>query len=238
MITFKKDEFYAHPSADMAGDSSLGNRLFMIASTIGIAIKNGYDFGFPEWHNQRFFSNPLPEVEFTDYTPVDIPWGYHDIEIEDYSSIYGYLQSPRYFEHCMEVIRYYLTPSYQTEPIKNAIIIHYRAYYELLYGTLFKELQKKYYINALKKLPDLRVVVVTDNIPRAKACLGEEFEYVSNTAIQDFYLLCNADYIVMSNSSFSAMAALIAGCPTVAPYKWFANGQSAKDIYHKSWIKV
>ena len=236
MITFKRDEFYAHPSADMEGDSSLGNRLFMIASTIGIAVKNGYEYGFPEWSNQRFFVNPLPKIEEKEFEPFNIDWGFHGFDVPDNVAIYGYLQSPKYFEHCMDIIRHYFTMNYQVEPIKGAILIHYRAYYELLYGVLFKELARKYFKAAIKQMPQLPVVVITDNILRARNCIGEGFEYVSNTAIKDFYLLCNADYIVGSNSTFSAMAAILAGVPAVFPRKWFANGQSAKDIYSKDWI--
>lgn len=237
MLTFKKAEFVAHPSADLAGDSSLGNRLFMIASTIGIAVKNGYDYGFPEWQNQRFFTNHLPVCE-EEFPEFNIDWGFRGFDVSDNHTIYGYLQSPKYFEHCIDLIRHYLIPMYQAEPIKDAILIHYRAYYELLYGTLFAELSKDYYYEALSKFPKMPVIVVTDNIPRARQSLGNEFAYISNTAIQDFYLLTQADYLIGSNSSFSAMAALLGGMPAIFPNKWFANGQSAEDIYFKDWIRL
>jgi hypothetical protein len=237
MITFANWEFSNHVSADMSGDSSFGNRLFMIAGTIGIAVKNGYEYGFPPWNNGRFFVNPLPEKKDQEYKQIFLDWGFNGFDVPDNVSIYGYLQSEKYFIHCKDIIKHYFTLQRMCDPIKDAILIHFRAYHESLKDTLFTFLKREYFINAIAEFPKKRVVVVTDNIPRAKEVIGDEFEFISNSAINDFYLLTQADYLIMSNSSFSAMAAILAGCPTVAPKKWFARGhkESAKDIYCKNW---
>jgi len=50
MITFSKLEKKGH----------LGNQLFQIASTIGIAKSNGQEFGFPKWSYNFYFQNELP----------------------------------------------------------------------------------------------------------------------------------------------------------------------------------
>jgi hypothetical protein len=241
MITFKKEEFFAHPAADQPGDSSLANRLFMIAGTIGIAIKNGYSFGFPEWKNSQFFVNPLPLVEEKEYQSFNIPWGFNGFYVPDDVSIYGYLQTYKYFNHCLDLIRYYLIPKKLTEPLKDVIIIHYRAYYELLYDSLFAQLNHDYFIRALQEFPTKKVIVITDNIPRAKDVIKEDFEYINNNSITDFYLLTQSDYIIMSNSSFSAMGAILSKAKKiVAPNNWFASGhsESAEDIYCENWIRL
>jgi len=50
-------------------------------------------------------------------------------------------------------------------------------------------------------------------------------------------------HFIIANSSFSAMAALLADHPdkkVVAPSKWFGPHVdiSAKDIYHQNWIII
>ena len=47
MITFNKLGQYGR----------FGNQLFHIASTIGIAKKQGYEFSFPNWSERAHFKN-------------------------------------------------------------------------------------------------------------------------------------------------------------------------------------
>ena len=242
MITFRKrlfDEWTGRLRADQKCDCSLGNMMFFIAGTIGIALKNGYSFGFPKWNNNEFFVNELPEREQQDYTRLDIDWGFNGFDIPDGVSLFGWLQSEKYFEHCEGVIRYYLTPKRLIIPIKDTILIHYRAYPGSL-SNIFILLQKDYYRAALAELPDKRVLVITDNVTQAKTVLGDDYEYVSNTPIEDFVLLANADYLVMSNSSFSWWGAYLSKAKTVAPNQWFnpSLGQDQKDMYCKDWIRI
>lgn len=240
MITFANWEFDNHCSADMGGDSSFGNRLFMIAGTIGIAVKNGYEYGFPEWNNERFFVNPLPRLKPGNYNQIFCDWGFNSFQVEDNTSLYGYFQSEKYFAHCKDLIRYYFTLKPICGPIKDAIIVHYRAYYADLYDTMFARLDRSYYWEAIRQFPDRRVVVVTDNIEKAKACIKRNYEYVSSSALNDFYILANADYLIMSNSTFGWWGSWLSGAKTVAPSKWFAekHPESSKDIYRDNWIVI
>ena len=242
MITFRKrifNEWTGRLRADQICDCSLGNMLFFIAGTIGIATKNDYSFGFPKWNNNEFFSNELPLRDDHDYTRLDIDWGFNGFDIPDGVSLFGWLQSDKYFEHCEDLVRYYLTPKVSVPPIKDTILIHYRAYPRGL-DNIYIYLQREYYLKALAELPQKPVVVVTDNIARAQAVLGNDFEYISRTPIEDFALLASADYLVMSNSSFSWWGAWLSRAKTVAPNQWFnpTLGQDQKDMYCKDWIKV
>ncbi len=240
MITFTNWEFNNHCSADMVGDSSLGNRLFMIAGTIGIAVKNGYEYGFPEWNNQRFFVNPLPILKDQEYKQIFLEWGFTGFDYPDNTSLYGYFQSEKYFEHCKELIRHYFTLKPICDPIKDTIIIHYRAYYEDLLGSMFARLDRNYYWEAIKRLPDRPVVVITDNIEKARNCIKRDYQYISSTALNDFYILSNADYLIMSNSTFSWWGSWLSGALTITPSVWFAKShpESSKDIYCSNWIMI
>lgn len=44
---------------------NLGNQMFQIASTIGIAEKNNHDYFFPVWQYSEYFNYKLP-VSFKD----------------------------------------------------------------------------------------------------------------------------------------------------------------------------
>lgn len=131
MIAFKKIGAYGR----------IGNSMFQIAGTIGIATKCGHEFGFPAWKNydhrdrfgfeedidiQKWFKNPLPKMKKGDYTRVNIKWGYHNIVVPDWSDLKGHMQSEKYFEHCEDLIRYYFEFK-DPEPKKEAIAVHFRG---------------------------------------------------------------------------------------------------------------
>ena len=79
-----------------------GNTLFAIAGTIGIAEKQGYEFGFGSWCNQEYFVHPLPRSYGMKFKPFNIPATYkgYDIgfcgfHVPDDSAIRGYMGSER-----------------------------------------------------------------------------------------------------------------------------------------------
>jgi hypothetical protein len=249
MITFRKflfDGWHKDQSITTNGhDCGIGNILFFIAGTIGIATKNGYSYGLPKWVGSEYFVNPIPEPEEREYTEIDLPWGFNGFDIPDNSNIFGWMQSEKYFEHCEELIRNYFIMKPIIEPIKDTIIIHYRAY-KKADAQYLVPLQRDYYMEALKHMPDKDVVVITDNINRAKEVLGNEFKFISNTPIEDFQLLRNADYVVMSNSSFSWWGAWLSQAQTICPKNWIPptwgdipgipNDQ--KDIFCNKWTVI
>ena len=90
----------------------LGNQLFQIAATIGIARRNGCSFVFPPWSYARHFEFPIPQVrpirEFQRRMPRT--FGYEEIVIDRTTELRGYFQSERYFAHCEDEVRHYFTP--------------------------------------------------------------------------------------------------------------------------------
>ena len=87
----------------------LGNQMFQIASTIGIARKLGTGYCFPEWEYQDFFNKKLQEMVIvpqitgdegqSDYRDMSQIVG-ADMNI----NLHGYFQSHLYFDHCKEEI--------------------------------------------------------------------------------------------------------------------------------------
>lgn len=240
MITFRNEWFNNRPKADQRGDNAFGNILFFIASTIGIATKNGYEYGFPEWNNQEYFVNPLPKVKEQSFTNVEIPEGnFQGFDIPDNSSIWGYMQSEKYFAHCKDLIRYYFTLKPVAEPFKDCILIHCRNYDRKYLGMGFNNLGPDYYLRALRYFPDRRVVIVTDNVELAAEKFNCKFEYTSNEPIVDFYLLANADYLIGANSTFSWWGAWLSGAKAVFPKNWFPGLPiKTDDVNCKQWIII
>jgi hypothetical protein len=97
----------------------LGNQLFEVASTIGIAIKNKLDYVFPPWFYNKFWKNPVPTFQSHFYRTMNwLTWrqcifGHEEVELCDKYNwdIEGYLQSPQYFQHCELTIRNHFNPS-------------------------------------------------------------------------------------------------------------------------------
>ena len=104
MITFTK----------LGNLGRLGNQLFQIASTIGIAIRNDQSFVFPVWAYSEYYKNPIPQIERAHLLNLDLklydattPFHYQSVSLEgryDWDII-GYLQSEKYFKHCENTIR-------------------------------------------------------------------------------------------------------------------------------------
>lgn len=242
MITCSAINYRA--KANVKADVSLGNRLFRIAGVIGIATKNGYEYGFPMWWQQEFFTNPLPVFEGqlkkqrlpANYKGYDFGFmGFNFRDGADYDSEFG---SWKYFEHCSDLIKHYFTLIQQCEPFKDKILIHYRNYKQ----DGWNKLKSDYYDKALSLFPQKETIVITDDIEAAFNTLGSGHVYCSSTPIVDFYLLCNTDYLVMANSTFSWWAAYLSGAKTVAPLNWYAgelkDAPLGDDFYLPQWTVI
>jgi hypothetical protein len=87
-------------------------------------------------------------------------------------------------------------------------------------------LPKSYYQEAILKIkelqPKIKFLVITDDLDESKK-MFPEFESVSNSMEEDFYLLTKSKYLIIPNSSFSWWAAwLNQNEPiTIAPDRWF-----------------
>lgn len=239
----------------------LGNQMFQIASTIGIAIRNGQPYAFPEWINydglkktvgtdigvQKYFQNPLPllsaEMQFYE---LNVPFGYHEVNLgEGNFSIMGYLQSEKYFLHCEDIIRRFLTPkklaNFELGPGTCAIHMRLGDYD----GAIHPRHGMEYYREAMALMPTgTRFIIFSDEPHKVEEVFGPGFQYSnSNNYMSDFYLMTTAEHNIIGNSSFSWWAAWLNPNPdkiVVAPSKWFGESApySSADIYCAGWTIV
>jgi len=94
----------------------LGNQLFEIAGTIGIAVKHGFDYFFPPWKPGRRFIHELPTRPMRElrriptYPPARWMKEPYDIHIEGTTNFAAHFESIDWFRHCQDLIRWQFEP--------------------------------------------------------------------------------------------------------------------------------
>jgi len=229
----------------------LGNQMFQIASTIGIATKLGYEYGFPQWVNWdgfdrfntteninvfEYFANPLPRC-YVEYPDRFIHWGFNGFLVPDNVSLSGHMQSEKYFEHCKELIKHYFTMKDEYE--KNTFTaVHVRMGD---YGDDYHPVcGMDYYRNAFNVIPG-PYMVFSDDVVKAKEMFpNKETCFFDGDTYDSFKKMKSCKNHIIANSTYSWWAAWLAGGQVVAPQKWFgaSAGLSADDIYAEGWTVI
>jgi hypothetical protein len=243
--------------ANLGRYGRFANQLFQVASTIGIAKANGYDYAFPKWVNhdavERFGSKEdvnvgrwFPYWETVkrldkDMGDYHVAWGWQGLNHPDGWSYVGHMQSEKYFIHCADYIRHLFTLKDESEPLPYTAI-HIRCGD---YGGEYHPICSKwYYVEAMKHLKG-PYMIFSDDIVKAKEILGQFMGghdvYQSGTTYEDFRLMKKCANHIIANSTFSWWAAWLAGGQVVAPRQWFGPAAAhleTKDIYPEKWVVV
>lgn len=242
----------------------LGNQMFEIAGTIGIARKSGQEFAFPEWknydHKERFgqedinvqshFINPLPVLEDPErYQFQEVPyyWGYRDeFRPQGNWNLNAHMQSEKFFKYSIEEVRYYF--KMKTEDKNNYVAIHYRAGdYEKNENAYHPRLTLDYYEKAMEIFPEHKFLVFTDDKHDALNIIPKELNFktliVAGDYLKSFSLMKSCRHFICGNSSYSLMAAILAdqeGKRIVCPKKWFGAvaGLDTSDLYPEGSIII
>jgi hypothetical protein len=246
-------------SIGTGGLGRFGNQMWTIAGCIGIARANGMDFAFPKWVNHdnvlfganrddlsRYFVNQLPLLpDGRHWQEYGYFWGYKDVKLNrgDWS-INAHLQSHTFFEHCIDEVRHYFTLKNEGEQ-NNFCAVHVRAGDYIDDPNAYHPIcSNEYYQKAVSLMPSgTKYIIFSDDLDFAKKRTGIDGIYLSEHYIDDFRLMKRCKHFIIANSSFSAMAALLADHPekiVVAPKRWFGPHVdiSAKDIYHPKWLVI
>lgn len=234
----------------------LGNQMFQIASVIGIAEANGYEYTFPEWTNYdalerfgtkedisiwKYFANQLPrqKEEHKSLPEYFINWGWQGLKHPDGYSYIGHMQSSKYFTHCAEKVRHYFTLVEEHSPL-GYTAIHVRLGD---YGSSYHPIcSREFYNKAMAEIPG-PYMIFSEDIFKAKEHLGQlppgdHWFYDGNT-IDSFRVMKACKNHIIANSTFSWWAAYLAGGHVVAPKLWFgpdAAHLECRDIYCDNWI--
>jgi hypothetical protein len=251
----------------------LGNQMFQYAALRGLAAKHGYDYCLPPQeclgkldHNCAnsdctiFDCFELPDasrlllnvqtIEESCFELDDFLWN----SCPDNITLQGYFQTEKYFKHIESDIRSAftfkesirdLTTQCIRENFNNTelISIHIRRG-DYLNFTHHPVLDMNYYQNALEQLPQLPVLIFSDDVgwcKQQKLFSGDRFHISdNNSTAYDLCLQSYCSYHVIANSSFSWWGAWLAKSKKViAPRNWFGPPlkHNTNDLYCEGWLK-
>jgi hypothetical protein len=200
----------------------LGNQLFQVASTMGLAEKHGAQAAFPPWEYEPYFETPIPHGDMQTPRVEERFFHHHDWDIVGDSDLLGYLQSEKYFGST----RLKLKQSFVDE-CKAAFDIFQRETIciqvrrgDYVGNPGYYQLSSNFYLDALvthfPNWQDYNLLITSDDIEYCRtmfeglpnACFPS-----SNTDIQDLALASACDHFIISNSSFGWWSACLGEKP-------------------------
>jgi len=219
----------------------VGNQLFQIAATIGVARNNSCPFILPPWDYARHFANPFAQTSMRPRARRyrETSFAYQEIVIDRPTELYGYFQSERYFKHCADEIRGYLRPHPQMAAMLErqfrdllafeTCSVHVRRG-DYVGNPDFADLSATdYYARAFAQFgPATRFVVFSDDLEWCRAKFADErFAFIEAlTDIEDLFLMSWCRGHIIANSSMSWWGAWLDASPNkkvIAPARWFAG---------------
>lgn len=235
------------------GDNGrIGNQLFQIASTIGIAIENNHDFAF---NNSEIF-NYLPKLKkhifdqfsIINNTYFESDFCYQDIKVSSNENIFlnGYFQSYKYFENQKNIILDFLeinNPVFDVS--KKNINFHDSCSLHIRRGDYVKISNNNplnphplqtiyYYLEAIDKINVSNYFVFSDDIKWCKENFNDKrlifIDYPSKNTSNFAFDLCElqlmslCEHNIIANSSYSWWAA------------YFNKNKNKKIIAPKRWF--
>ena len=234
-----------------AANSGLGNQMFCIASTLGLAYENDDDATFPElnvppfdFYGRTIFHKlnkmPANQSVATYHEPAYTSTIYNKIPYQEDICIRGHFQSYRYFhEHEKKIKGAFQLPHHisskidkKYEPMlgksSDLVSIHVRRGDYLLLSGHYVMLGEDYYREALGAQENREVVIFSDDIEWCKENLlfsGMKIHFIEGeTDIIDMYLMSKVKNNIIANSTFSWWAAYLNDNEhkkVIAPKKWF-----------------
>lgn len=232
------------------------NGAFMICSSIGVARRNGQDFAFNKWINwdakerfvttedievYKYFNNPLPLLTGNEsFQTYGYFWGYRHLDLQYGNwSIEAHMQSEKYFSHCIDEVRYYMTMS--DEEDHDAIALHYRGGdYIDSSDAYHPRCPLTYYAEALQHVPkDMPIFLFSDSMEDAVRIigkLGRKYIPIDKDYLESFKIMKRCRHFITANSSYSLLAAILSNSPdktVICPKVWFGPqaGLDTTDLY-------
>lgn len=218
--------------------SGLGNQLFRYIFTRVKARDLAVPFGMENPRNFKGYSflnidigSPLNalqhefiEERVNDPNGIDIrPYDPKEREIRPFTKVDGEFQDEKYFNHRLDEIREWLSPTLPAPVFEdNECVLAHRGGEYTLFPDLY--LQRKYWDDAMENMRRIRYGmkfrVVTDDIFSAQEMFPEL--PVSHEIAHDWLSIRYAPYLILSNSSFGIIPALLNENvqKVIAPLHW------------------
>lgn len=230
----------------------LGNTLFQIHSTLGIAERHNAQAAFPEWMYERYFETPIPHGAMQSQRVNERYYHYHDWQLDGDCDLLGYMQSEKYFGSTRLKFKEDFLASMKASAgglfERETICIHIRRG-DYVGNPNYYALPVTYYIDSLLQYfpnwKDCNVLFISDDIEYCKvhfACLPNAYFSEGRDDIEDMALGSCCDHFIISNSSFGWWAAWFGEKPHSHVihgghlYAGKLAGNDTKDYYPERWI--
>jgi hypothetical protein len=231
----------------------LGNQLWQIAATMGIAESRGADARFPPWDYRELFSVPaaffsadLPENGIDAWSTAQHIPPSHRYFLQDVNLFSGIADRVRrYFEPSPAVMSDLATRFAEFIDIPDKTAIHVRRgdYFDHPDSLVVQGVD--YYRAAIEMLGDTNLVVFSDDMEWCREALGwaqPRLFMEGNPAYIDLFLMARCDRHVIANSSFSWWGAYLANDPqAIFPERWFGPALAHVDatlMFVPGWIGI
>lgn len=227
MITFSQ----------LGNKGRLGNQLFQIAATIGMAKYNNQNWVFPDWEYQSYFKHQLPLGHLRNCKIFKEDAYVVNMELDTTSNwdLDGYFQGSAYFYDC-DYIRSifqptddlvaYIDTKYGSILEGNTCSIHVRRGDYLKLNKFYALPTMKYYKKAIGKFENTQFLVFSDDIEWCKQNFeGENFIFIEGEKdVVDLILMTRCKNNIMANSSFSWWGAWLnpnKDKKVICPGRWY-----------------
>ncbi|GLB52052.1 hypothetical protein NBRC110019_10910 [Neptunitalea chrysea] len=253
MLTFSK----------IGRKGNLGNQLFQIASTIGLASDLGVDYGFKKWQYQQYFKNRLPiiDTDTIDFQHEDEKLYEHhkwNLSIDTDYDLEGWLQTENYFD-VAKTKHYFKFSDEVVEKVKNnykeaftkeTILLSIRRGDFVNHPDYFQT-PIQFFINALcSHFPDWlttkNLIICSDDLNYSKfhfSFLENAFFGENLSAVEQLCLGSLCDHFIISNSTFSWWSAWLGEkecSKIIRPLQNFRGAKAKelndKDYFPKRWL--
>jgi hypothetical protein len=231
----------------------LGNQLFQIASTIGIAEKNGTHPTFPNWKYEKYFQHPLshsPVINPVKFIETDFHYTDKTLKPDIDYNLEGFFQSPKYWNketilkqfEFADTIKEKLSDKYKEAFSKPTVAISVRRG-DFVNNPNYFQIPITYYLNAYyKHFGGYNVVIFSDDFEYCKTHFRAipNVYYANENDIEQLCLMSLCGNHIISNSTFSWWGAYLSQSTNVIrPEKNFAGKlaeeNSEKDYWPKEW---
>lgn len=230
----------------------LGNHLFQIAATMGLALDHGEEYGFPRWQYEKEFSLQGCFHEILPAGPEykEPRFRYDPIPYKPGLRLHGFFQSEKYFRVHSEEVRKALTPLARVAPLRGVASLHVRRGDYLQLPDKHPVLPFSWHQVAMGLLRAHGVrdfLVFSDDLEWCRAQKWAPGVRVIGDMgpIEQLALTIACEHHILANSTFSWWGAWLDRKPgkmVVAPSDWFGpkvrEEFDTADLFPSGWMVV
>lgn len=241
----------------------LGNQMFIIAATVGVAKKHDVPYRIPNWivdpnckepYFKDIASISKQQMDEMVNLPIYTEPNFHYDEIPYTGGnlcLNGYFQSQKYYDHCKEYIYNLFDIPYLMN--RGVVGLHIRRGDYLALPEHHPVIDMGYIASAIEYFVGKgynSFMVFSDGMDWCRQNInsnifkGCKFVYSSGSALDDMENLSSCEHLMMSNSTFSWWAGELNRNPdkiivAPRPERWYGpkhGHKDVRDLYLDNWI--